>query len=128
MVVLMARGSCFAAAPLWNPSITSTRTGNQSTASLSADAAGPVPATMNGLSAALKDASLFNDKFRNVWIFFHLAHSGPVVQLGSDGGGRSGGSSPSRCSATGVQIDVREVEEEKEEEGEEEEEERVGVQ
>lgn len=37
------------------------------------------PATMNGLSAALKDASLFNDKFRNVWIFFsNLAHSGAV--------------------------------------------------
>lgn len=27
---------------------------------------------MNGLSAALKDASLFNDKFQNVWIFFFI--------------------------------------------------------
>lgn len=40
-------------------------------------------------------------------------------------GGRSSGSPPSRCSATGVQIDVLEVEEETEEE---EEEESVGVQ
>lgn len=29
---------------------------------------GHAPATMNGLSAALQHASLFNDKFGNVWI------------------------------------------------------------
>lgn len=43
--------------------ITRARTGNQSEAALSADAIGPAPATMNGLSAALQHASLFNDKF-----------------------------------------------------------------
>lgn len=61
------------------------RTGNQSTAALSADAAGPAPATMNGLSAALKDASLFNDKFRNVWIFLAGTQSGSGLQLESGG-------------------------------------------
>lgn len=60
-------------------------TGNQSTAALSADAAGPAPATMNGLSAALKDASLFNDKFRNVWIFLAGPQSASAVQLESGG-------------------------------------------
>lgn len=43
--------------------ITAARTGNQSEAALSADAIGPAPGSMNGLSAALQHASLFNDKF-----------------------------------------------------------------
>lgn len=54
--------------PLCNSSITAAWTGNQSTAALSADAGGPAPATMYLLSAALKDASLFNNKFGDVWI------------------------------------------------------------
>jgi len=45
------------------------RTENQSAAApVSAHAIGPAPATMNGLSAALIVASLFDDKFGNVWI------------------------------------------------------------
>lgn len=54
--------------PLRISFITADRTGNQSKAALSTDAIGPAPATMNGLSAALQHASLFNDKFGNVWI------------------------------------------------------------
>lgn len=47
----------------WRPG-----TGNQSAAALSTHAVGPAPTTMNGLSAAFNVASLFNDKFGNVWI------------------------------------------------------------
>lgn len=50
--------------PLWNSSIMVAQTGNQSTAALSTDAIGPVPATMNGLSAALKDASYSTINFK----------------------------------------------------------------
>lgn len=54
--------------PLCISFITVARTGNQSEAALSTDAIGPAPAAMNGLSAALQHASLFNDKFGNVWV------------------------------------------------------------
>lgn len=53
---------------LRSSSVMVARTGNQSTAALSAHAIGPAPTTMNCLSAALNVASLFNDKFGNVWI------------------------------------------------------------
>lgn len=46
-------------------------TENQSTAGRSTDAIGSAPATMNDLSAALKVASLFIDKFGNVSGFPH---------------------------------------------------------
>lgn len=82
-------------------------TGNQSTAALSADAAGPAPATMNGLSAALKDASLFNNKFRNVWIFLAGPQSGSAVQL--EGGGSSSPLS-AQPQAFGQALDVCEEE------------------
>lgn len=74
--------------------------------------------------------STINSEMSGIF-FFHLAQSGSVVQLESDGGGggggRSSGSSPPRCSATGAQIDLREVKEDGEEE-EREEVESVGVQ
>lgn len=55
--------------PLHSTSVMAAGTGNQSTAALSEHTIGPAPATMNGLSDALSVASLFNDKFGNVWIF-----------------------------------------------------------
>eukprot|EP00064_Thunnus_orientalis_P006432 superscaffoldBa00000667_g6450 len=54
--------------PLRSSSVMAARTGNQSTAALSAHAIGPAPATMNGLSTAFYIATLFNNKFGNVWI------------------------------------------------------------
>lgn len=63
----MGRGG-FCLRPLRISFITAARTGNQIEAALSTDAIGPAPAAMNGLSAALQHASLFNDKFGNVWI------------------------------------------------------------
>lgn len=67
--------------PLHGSSVMAARTGNQSTAALSAHTIGPATAAMNGLSATLNVASLFNDKFGNVWIFL----TGLAVQSESNG-------------------------------------------